>query len=159
MGILLWTPPRPDDSHREGRSEQSAHVGRYLLPRIRHQYKTLAEFRQRRHLHAKVLFDAHLALEEIVTNVISHGFEDPEKHHIRIGLCLKRGELRAEVEDDGKAFNPLEVTSPDTERPLTERLAGGLGIHLARNLMDEITYQRRQGRNVLVMKRKVETQG
>jgi serine/threonine-protein kinase RsbW len=119
----------------------------------------LAEFRQRCHLPAKVLFDAHLALEEIVTNVISYGFKDREEHRIRIGLCLERGELRAEVEDDGKAFNPLEVTSPDTERPLTERPAGGLGVHLVRNLMDEITYQRQQGRNVLVMKRKVETPG
>jgi serine/threonine-protein kinase RsbW len=128
-----------------------------LLPRIRHQYQALAEFRQRRRLPAKVLFDAHLALEEIVTNVISYGFKDREEHRIRIGLCLERGELRAEVEDDGKAFNPLEVTSPDTERPLTERPAGGLGVHLVRNLMDEITYQRQQGRNVLVMKRKVET--
>jgi serine/threonine-protein kinase RsbW len=122
----------------------------------------LAEFRQRRHLPAKVLFDAHLALEEIVTNVISYGFKGREEHRIRIGLCLERGELRAEVEDDGKAFNPLEVTSPDTERPLTERPAGGLGVHLVRNLrnlMDEITYQRQQGWHVLVMKRKVETRG
>ena len=119
----------------------------------------MAEFRQCHHLPAKVSFDVHLALEEIVTNVISYGFQDQEEHHIRLGLYLEGGELRAEVEDDGKAFNPLEVTSPDAERPLTERPAGGLGIHLVRDLIDEITYQRQQGRNVLVMRKKVEPPG
>lgn len=120
--------------------------------------QTLAEFRQRHHLPSKVLFDMHLALEEIVTNVISHGFEDSKEHHIKVSLFLEQGELRAEVEDDGTPFNPLEAPSPDTEGPLAERPVGGLGIHLVRNLMDEMVYQRQEGRNVLVMKKKVRAQ-
>jgi serine/threonine-protein kinase RsbW len=119
--------------------------------------QSLAEFWRCHHLPSKVLFEMHLALEEIVTNVISHGFEDKKEHRIRVGLSLERGELRAEVEDDGIAFNPLEAPSPDTERPLTERAVGGLGIHLVRNLMDEIVYQRQEGRNVLVLKKRVRT--
>jgi len=88
--------------------------------------QTLAEFRQRHHLPSKVLFDMHLALEEIVTNVISHGFEDDKEHHIKVSLFLEQGELRAEVEDDGTPFNPLEAPSPDTEGPLAERPVGGI---------------------------------
>jgi len=93
-----------------------------------------AEFWQCHRLPSKVLFEMNLALEEIVANVISYGFEDKEEHRIRVGLSLEQGELRAEVEDDGIPFNPLEAPSPDTEGPLTERAVGGLGIHVVRNL-------------------------
>ena len=116
-----------------------------------------AALRQRRHLPAEALFDMHLALEEIITNVISYGFEGQGEHHIRVSLFLEQGELRAEVEDDGAPFNPLETPSPDTAQPLQDRTIRGLGIHLIRNLMDEIVYQRQEGRNVLVMKKRVRT--
>jgi serine/threonine-protein kinase RsbW len=116
--------------------------------------QALAEFQQCHQLPDKVAFDMHLALEEIVTNIISYGFDDNREHHIRISLCLERREMTAEVEDDGKPYNPLEAPSPETEQPLTERAVGGLGIHLVRHLMDDIVYRRRGGRNVLVMKKK-----
>ena len=119
-------------------------------------HRTLAEFGQRHHLPAKLLLDMNLALEEIVTNVISYGFADTKEHDIRVGIFLEQGELRAAVEDDGKAFNPLALPSPDTEQLLEQRAVGGLGIHLVRKLMDEIVYQRQENRNVLVMKKKVQ---
>jgi serine/threonine-protein kinase RsbW len=59
------------------------------------------------------------------------------------------------VEDDGLAFNPLEMLAPDTKQPLEERPVGGLGIHLVRTLMDEVAYRRQNGRNLLVLKKEI----
>jgi serine/threonine-protein kinase RsbW/sigma-B regulation protein RsbU (phosphoserine phosphatase) len=117
--------------------------------------QAFSEFQQHHQLPSEVAFDMHLALEEIIANVIAYGFEDDTEHHIRVSLFLEPGELRAEVEDDGKSFNPLEAPPPDTEQPLTERAVGGLGIHLVRHLMDEIVYRRRGGRNVLVLRKQL----
>jgi serine/threonine-protein kinase RsbW len=63
-------------------------------------------------------------------------------------------EIRVEVEDDATPFNPLEVPAPDLDRPLDERLVGGLGIHLVRQVMDGLDYQRLDGKNLVVMKKK-----
>ena len=122
------------------------------LERLRH---TVAEFGQRHRLPARLLFETNLALEEIVVNIISYGFEDEQDADIWVGLCLAQGELRAEVQDNGKAFNPLEMPPPDTEQPLEQRSVGGLGLHLVRTLMDEVVYQRQDNRNILTLKKKV----
>lgn len=63
--------------------------------------------------------------------------------------------MTAEVEDDGRPFNPLEAPEPDLAAPVEERKVGGLGIHLIRNMMDHLEYRRLQGTNLLVMKKKV----
>jgi len=112
----------------------------------------LAEFGERYHLPSKVLFNLNLALEEILTNIISYGYDDREEHEIIVRLSLEQGELTAEVEDDGLPFNPLEAPEPDLNKPLEERPVGGLGIHLVRKLMDELAYQRQEGRNLLLFK-------
>lgn len=95
----------------------------------------------------------NLSLEEILTNVISYGYEDNNEHTITIRISLKDKELIAEVEDDGKPFNPLEAPEPDIEKPLEDRPVGGLGIHLVRNLMDGLEYKRELGKNILMMRR------
>jgi anti-sigma regulatory factor (Ser/Thr protein kinase) len=68
---------------------------------------------------------------------------------------LEHSVLRAEVEDEGPAFNPLEMALPDTRQPLEERSVGGLGIYLVRTLMDEVAYRRQNGSNLLVLEKKI----
>ncbi len=53
--------------------------------------------------------------------------------------------------DDGVPFNPLSAAAPDTNLPLEERDGGGLGIHLVRNLVYEVSYQRRIDKNLMTM--------
>ena len=53
--------------------------------------------------------------------------------------------------DDGIPSNPLGAGTPDTSLPLERRAIGGLGIHLVRSLVDDVTYQRRIDRNVLTL--------
>jgi len=114
----------------------------------------LEELGQSHHLPSKALHVVNLALEEILTNVISYGYEDKNEHEIIVRLSLQDGELVAEVEDDGRPFNPLELPEPDTTSPLEERPVGGLGIHFVRKLMDAVEYSRKDGKNLLVMKTK-----
>jgi phosphoserine phosphatase RsbU/P len=115
----------------------------------------LTEFGRQHGLSDKVVHDLNLALEEILTNIISYGYTDSRKHEIRVTLGMQPGAVRIEVEDDGQPFNPLDAPEPETTQPLEERRIGGLGIHLARQLMDALEYRRQEGKNLLVMKKQL----
>jgi anti-sigma regulatory factor (Ser/Thr protein kinase) len=106
-------------------------------------------------LPAETVFEIKLALEELIVNVILHGYEDDAEHQIAVEIRLTDEELTMTIEDDGKPFNPLEFRSENIERPFDERETGGMGIHLVRQLMDEVSYQREQGRNVLFLRKQV----
>lgn len=115
----------------------------------------VTEFGQRHHLSSETLFHTNLALEEILANVILYGYDDNKEHKIHVCLLMEGGELIMEVEDDGLPFNPLDAPEVDIQRPLEDRPVGRLGIHLVRNLMDRLEYQRENGRNRLLMMKKV----
>jgi len=116
----------------------------------------LGEFAAVHQLAPSVLYDLNLALEEAVTNIISHGYSDHREHEILVRIRVESGEVIAEVKDDAPAFNPLTAPDADVTTPLDERTAGGLGIHLMRKLMDEIEYQRLEDGNLLIMKKNIE---
>ena len=103
----------------------------------------------------RVSFDAFylasLAIEELVTNCIKYAYDDPRDHTIEITLTVDAGALRVEVIDDGHAFNPLEAPGPDVSLAIEDRPIGGLGLHLLRELADEVTYERRDGTNRLML--------
>lgn len=103
---------------------------------------------------AKTLFQINLALDELLTNTISYGYPEGGEHEILVSI-LPTGEreLRLEIRDDGKAFNPLDTEEPDISQDIDERPIGGLGIHLVRQMMDEIEYIRKDEQNILVMRK------
>ncbi len=82
-----------------------------------------------------------------------YGFQDQDEHQIAISFSLKDNTLILEIKDDGIPFNPLESKTLDLEIPIEERERGGMGIHIASELMDEIEYFRKQNKNILVMKK------
>lgn len=94
-----------------------------------------------------------LALDEILTNVISYGFEKAtEKPRIRVDFWLGGGRLEVRIKDNGPSFNPLaDAPLPDFTLPVEDRPLGGLGIHLARNLVHDISYRRDNNRNHLTL--------
>jgi anti-sigma regulatory factor (Ser/Thr protein kinase) len=118
--------------------------------------QVLTEFGRQQSLATKVMHDLKLAMEEILTNIISHGYMDEGEHKIRVNLSVEPGAVSIYVEDDGLPFNPLEAPEVDTTKPLEERTVGGLGIHLVRKLMDGMEYRRAKERNMLTMKKKME---
>lgn len=112
----------------------------------------LTQFSRQHGLPDNLMHDLNLALEEILANIISHGYNDNREHEIRVRLSLSPGEVRAEVEDDGQPFNPLDAQAPDTAKLLEERVVGGLGIHIVRKLTDGLEYKRQGERNFLTIK-------
>lgn len=107
-------------------------------------------------LHPESIFSVNLALDEVVTNIIRYAYDDGLQHPILVQLALAEGVLAAQVEDDGRAFNPLQMPPPDIDADIEERPIGGLGIHLVRSVMSSVEYRREDGRNVLVMKKNLE---
>jgi serine/threonine-protein kinase RsbW len=64
-------------------------------------------------------------------------------------------DLILEIEEDRVPFNPLDSPPPDITKPIAERRMGGLGIHLVRQLMDSLAYERREGKNYLLTKKRL----
>jgi len=100
-----------------------------------------------------VLGDMQIALEEALTNILSHGFGDGEPHRIEVTLAFEPTAIRAEIEDDCVAFDPLSAAAPDLAASLKERRVGGLGVHFMRRLMSDVSYARIGTRNRLVLRR------
>ena len=97
----------------------------------------------------------NVSLDEVLTNIISYGYDDGAEHSIAIRVALETdGQVTIEVADDGKPFNPLETPEPDTDADIDDRPIGGLGIHLVLKLMDEVAYRRENDRNILTLKRR-----
>jgi serine/threonine-protein kinase RsbW len=100
-------------------------------------------------LPAAVVNALNVALDEAVSNAINHGYDGGARGEIAVRLRRRPDSVLVEVEDDGRPFDPLQAPPPDLTSPLAERPIGGLGVHLIRNLMDEVAYARVDGRNIL----------
>ena len=101
----------------------------------------------------KCLFEINLGLDELFTNIISYGFDDELEHQIKFALAKDKETLVVQVEDDGIPFNPLDAAGPVESQDLDSINIGGLGIHLVKKMMDDINYQRVEGRNRLILKK------
>lgn len=93
-----------------------------------------------------------LGLEEVATNVVRHGGGEPGGSEIEIEVASGADEVRIEVRDGGRAFDPFrEAPEPDLDAGVQERQIGGLGVHFVKALMDETSYCREGGRNHVTM--------
>ena len=92
-----------------------------------------------------------VSLDEILSNIINYAFDDKKKHTIKIDLNFENKKLTATIIDNGKAFNPLLFPSPCLSLPLSERSPGGLGIHIVKNIMDSVSYERSENKNILTL--------
>jgi len=121
------------------------------LKRLKEALHEYCEFRE---LPSNVVFALTLSLDEVVTNVISYGYEDRDEHHIDVTLRSGQGVIEITVVDDGKPFNPLEFMTPELNCPIDERPVGGLGIYLVKTYMNELEYKRVGGMNCLIMRKR-----
>jgi serine/threonine-protein kinase RsbW len=95
--------------------------------------------------------DLILALDEVVTNLISHGGLTAGDT-IAVTIDLEDDAISAVVEDRGSPFDPLHDAPPHATGSLEERPLGGLGLHIVRTIVKELSYQRIDGRNLLLMR-------
>jgi len=93
----------------------------------------------------------HVALDEILSNIVRHGTAGLEDRFIEVTFALVDGSLQLTIVDDGPELNPLTLPEPDLTAPLEDRHPGGLGVHLVKHLCDRVDYTRRDGRNHLIL--------
>ncbi len=110
-------------------------------------YEQVDAFGQRNNLPSKSLFNIKLALAELLANTISYGYADKATHTIEIRLELSGGQLKVEIIDDARPFDPRRVKAPKKKGALKELPLGGRGIYLVRSYVDDFGYQRKRGRN------------
>jgi anti-sigma regulatory factor (Ser/Thr protein kinase) len=109
-------------------------------------------FAARHNLSNSVVVALNVSLDEILNNIISYAYNDAERHEIVIHLELRHGAIEVVVEDDGRPFDPLSVSTP---RPQTATSVGGVGLHFVRNLVDQLEYAHRNGINRLRLVKKL----
>lgn len=124
------------------------------IPRLA---ELIEEFGEKNELPPKIVFYVNLALDELLTNVISYGYEDDQQHDITVDLKLEEGVLTTLIWDDGEPFNPIIAQEPDVQLPIDERPVGGLGLLLVKRMMDQVEYKRIGKRNCLSLRKKLVT--
>ncbi len=97
-----------------------------------------------------------LAVEEIFVNIAVHAYKTKEgKAIIRTSLSDDMTELTVTFMDEGIKYNPLERPDPDVTLPVSEREIGGLGVFITKKVTDGISYEYRDGKNILQIKKKL----
>jgi len=117
--------------------------------------ESLARFCEEHGIACDVGAHVTLAIEEIVVNVIRYGYRHAPDRTVDVRVELAAGTITATIADDAEPFDPLQAPPPDLSAPLRDRLVGGLGIHLARRLMDDVVYRREGNRNIVVLTKRV----
>ena len=115
----------------------------------------LEVFAQSEGLSKETTLKINLCIEECFINIVSHGYQDNEEHWIEITLTREDKKFIVCIEDDGISYNPTETAAPDITCPFEEKKVGGLGVHLMKHFMDNIEYQRRSNKNILVMTKNI----
>lgn len=97
-----------------------------------------------------------LSVEEVVTNIIEHGYRNAgDGEHIEIMCRFDGTNFIISVIDDAPLFDPLAQPDPDPSTPLWERQGGGWGIYFVKKFMDRVSYSDVGQRNRLTMHKRV----
>ncbi len=110
----------------------------------------VTEFLEERRVPGPVRYKVHLALEELILNLIEHGKGGSDQIDLEMIAAADRFILT--VIDDGEPFDPREAPALDTASSLEARRAGGMGLHLLRTMASDIDYQRLDDRNRVIVR-------
>ncbi len=130
----------------EFRMSVSAHPGE-----VEKVNAVFARFAETNALPGGVRRSVNVALDELLANGISHGMAGRDAGWVTVEVELSQERVIVTITDDAPPFDPFSQPAPDTTLSVDERAIGGLGIHLVRQLMDQVSYQRRDERNVVVL--------
>ena len=147
--VLRYTNPEP-----------SAGVERHLvlhndlkeIPRLAEFVKVLASDVK---MAPTLALNLNLALEEVVSNVMLYAYPPGSSGLVEVEAIVRDGNMDFIVTDAGIPFDPTSVGRPDLTLGVNERPVGGLGIYLVRTIMDQVSYARVDGKNVLSMTKKL----
>lgn len=97
----------------------------------------------------------NLAIEEAVVNVMNYAYPSGTHGDVTIEAQANNKRLKFTIIDSGTPFDPTVRPEVDTTLPANERSIGGLGIHIVRQIMDSINYERKDGLNVLTLRKAI----
>lgn len=103
----------------------------------------------------ELLMNLNLVLEEMVSNIIRYGQSHQTDDSILLKAESNGKEITLTLTDQGVAFDPTTRGDLNTDVNPAERRLGGMGIFIVKNIMDQVTYQRLNGSNVVTMKKKL----
>jgi anti-sigma regulatory factor (Ser/Thr protein kinase) len=101
----------------------------------------------------------NLVFDELLNNIISYAYQDDSEHIIGIVFSIVDNRFVVTLTDDGRPFNPLDCDDPNIELAVENRPVGGLGVHLVRSVMDEMSYERQGKNNVVTLKKNPLSEG
>ena len=101
----------------------------------------------------------NLALEEAVVNVMQYAYPAETHGTVTIEAVFNKEQLRFILSDAGTPFDPTAKEDVDVSLEVGDREIGGLGIHLIRQIMDDISYEYKDGKNVLTLHKKINREG
>ncbi len=110
------------------------------LPSIEAGRQALAPFCARLALPPRVVNRLEVVFEEIVSNIVRHGFVSGSAQRIRVTASATPAAVHLRFEDDGMPFDPLARAVPPPLHTLADAPLGGLGIALVRKLAASISY-------------------
>ena len=96
----------------------------------------------------------NLAIEEAVVNVMNYAYPQGTVGDIDIEAQADDSQLEFIISDCGTPFDPTAQQEADITLSAEERPIGGLGIHLVRQIMDTVSYERTDGKNILTLRKK-----
>ena len=102
-----------------------------------------------------ITFNLSLVLEEAVVNVINYAYPKEEHQSIYLSARLQDDSIILVLTDTGKEFDPTMAPEADITLSAEDRPIGGLGIFLIRQIMNEVKYERIEGKNVLTLEKKL----
>ena len=101
---------------------------------------------------AKIQID--IAIEEIFINIARYAYPDGEGYvGIEVKADSSAGSVQIVFKDEGVPYNPLENKDPDISLSAEERPIGGLGIFMVRKSMDDVSYEYKDGKNRLTIRK------
>ena len=113
------------------------------------------EIGQELDLDMELQMNLNLVLEEMVSNVIFYAYPEGSDAEIELLAESDGRELTFMLCDSGKEFDPTLKEDADPNVNPIEREIGGMGIYIVKNIMNEVTYQRLEGKNLLTMKKDI----
>lgn len=95
-----------------------------------------------------------LAVDEIFTNIATYAYGN-EGGQVEIAFSCKDGMAEITFADNGVPYDPLQKDDPDLTLSPEELQVGGLGVFIAKNNMDAISYRYENNRNILTMSKNI----
>ena len=95
-----------------------------------------------------------VAVEELFVNIASYAYEQGEGIAV-VQVTVHEDPLSVEITfiDNGRQYDPLAKEDPDVTLSVRERKKGGLGIFMVKNTMDNVSYEYKEGKNILTIKK------